>query len=214
MSSEKPLPNAPPTTTPPAAAPAPSQPKVHDTAHVADKASLVLGHALSIGAQCVLHPFAKVDASHAPVTIAEQCVLWEKTVVGAAPADGADGNGAVTEVGKLVTISPHVIVEAGAQIGDGVTLGPLSRVGAGAQIGAGASVAATVYVPAGTKIPAGAVLGAGGRIVRRRASSNLNDSVQADLEKAREIKDVGEARHRALQRKLVKGQAGGTGRLG
>lgn len=66
----------------------------------------------------------------------------------------------------------------------------------------------------------GAVVGVGGRILRQSRvvgvggkGEGAEGSIEVDLARARELKELGEGRERELMRRLVQGRAGG-GALG
>lgn len=211
------------TTNPPSTSPPNRTLQVHHTAHLSDKAHPIpdphAEHFISINAQSVLHPHSRIDATAGPSSLGEACTLHARAALGVPPPPGSAKDAAAargTILGAGGTLAPHAVVCAGAVLGARVRVGAGAVVGANAALGDGVVVAPRARVPPGMDVPAGAVVVGDGRVVRTRevvdwaAGERLED---ADMQRAEELREMGEMRHRALMRKLVRGQAGGTGKL-
>jgi dynactin-6 len=100
---------------------------------IADNASLTGTHRITIGANTVVHPRAKLTSAHAPITIGDNCIISERSSTGfqsrAAEyeVEGAVlGNGVVVEPGAVVEakeVGEGCVIEANAKIGKGAILG-------------------------------------------------------------------------------------------
>lgn len=55
---------------------------LHATLIISEKAILKGSHRITIGANTVLHPYAKLDATHGPVTIGQYCIIDEHAIIG------------------------------------------------------------------------------------------------------------------------------------
>lgn len=117
-------------------------------------------HTITLGADAVVHPRARLDSSHGPVTVGRRCIISERCVVGAASASdssttrrkgGAAGQTTAEKeededdvlddargviLGDYVRVDVGAVVEAGGTVvGDGCVLGVGARVGRGAVLG-------------------------------------------------------------------------------
>ncbi|KAL9070639.1 MAG: hypothetical protein Q9157_005739 [Trypethelium eluteriae] len=111
---------------------------IHPSAIVAEKAVLTGLYHISIGANSVIHPFARIVSEAGPITIGENVIVNERAVVGGArSSDGmektGDGNVEV-HIGNSVTVESSAVVEAN-MIGEGSIIDIEARVGTGARIG-------------------------------------------------------------------------------
>lgn len=206
--------------------------RIDPTAHIADKAILHTSshhpHPIVIGAHCVVHPFARLDSASGPVALGERCVIWEKTVIGTSRSSsrpsshsGASSNqtGAAEEddeavhvktitIGEGTIVQPHARIVGPATIGAKCNIGVAAEIGSGVVLGEGVTVASGVHVEDQAVLEKGCVVFSEGNI--RKPGRGANPSVQHDLQRARDLKEEGEERHRLLTTKLVKGTAGGT----
>ena len=111
---------------------------IHPSAVVAEKAILTGPHPITIGANAVIHPFARIVSNAGPVTIGQNVIVNEKAVVGTAGSADEVGlvEGMIKEavLGDNVTIESSVVVEA-STIGEGSTIEIGARVRSGARIG-------------------------------------------------------------------------------
>ncbi|PNS16641.1 hypothetical protein CAC42_4605 [Sphaceloma murrayae] len=120
--------------------------KIDNKAIISDKAMLVGSYTISIGPNAVLHPFAKIDATQAPVTIGEYCIICERATVGG----GSQGH--------AVVIGGHTVVETGAiveasTIGKGSTVGAFARLGPASELGQFCKVTPLCHLEKGTIVP-------------------------------------------------------------
>ena len=111
---------------------------IHPSAIVAEKAVLSGSHPITIAANTVIHPFARIVSNAGPVTIAENVIVNERAVVGiSGDRDGAaeneSGNREV-HVGAGVTIESSAVVEAHV-VEEGSVIDVQASVGLGARIG-------------------------------------------------------------------------------
>ncbi|KAI9664616.1 MAG: hypothetical protein M1821_006062 [Bathelium mastoideum] len=111
---------------------------IHPSAIVADKAVLTGSHHIKIGANTVIHPFARIISSTGPVTIGENVIVNERAVVGIIEngdeAFTRDSSSRSVLIGDGVTIESSAVVEATA-IGEGSIIDIEARVGIGANVG-------------------------------------------------------------------------------
>lgn len=107
---------------------------------IADTAVLTGAHLITISADAVLHPRARINSTYGPVTIGEGCIVSEKASVGLLEAPAEDNNvndsAPFKEVllEKDVVVEPSAIVE-GSKIGEGTTLEAGSKVCVDAVLG-------------------------------------------------------------------------------
>lgn len=102
-----------------------------------ENASLTGTHPITVGADAIIQPRAKIISSHGPVTIGNGCVVAERAVVGLVSSLGAEkdkgwggevilGNGVIVESGAVVEgkmLGEGTIVEVGAVVGRGSVIG-------------------------------------------------------------------------------------------
>ena len=110
--------------------------KIHSTAVVSDKAQITGSHIVEIGENCVIHPYAKLNADFGNVVIGKGCIIAEKAVVGVSEASGETD----CIIGDSVSIETGAVVEA-KKVGDHSTIEVNSKIGAGAIVGKWCKVA-------------------------------------------------------------------------
>ena len=202
--------------------------QIDPTAHVADKAQLISSssdpHPIIIGAECVIHPFAKLDSSKGPIALGQRSVVWEKATLGgekgaesrsrptSQASSAAEDEDAVRvktiSIGDGTVIHPHARIAGPATIGGHCNIGTAVEVGSGVVLGENVTVASGIRLPVGLVLEKGSVVFGEGQV--RRPNPGASESVRRDLERAKELKEANEEKHRALTKKLVKGTAGGT----
>jgi carbonic anhydrase/acetyltransferase-like protein (isoleucine patch superfamily) len=126
------------------------KPKIHSSAYVAPSA--ILSGEVTVGAGCAVLHGAVIAAEGAPVTIGDETVVMEHSVVKA--SGGSTLKHPVT-IGKRCIIGPHAYV-SGASIEDGCFIASGSRVFNGARMGKGSGVALNAIVHVGTVLAPGA----------------------------------------------------------
>ena len=111
------------------------------TCVIADTVVLTGAHLITISANVIIHPRARINSTYGPVTIDEGCIVSEKALIGLTSAAETDSNNSNSEPPTVgVVLEPDVVVEPaavveGSKIGQGSTLEAGSRVGAGAILG-------------------------------------------------------------------------------
>ena len=104
---------------------------VHPTSVVSNAASLKGTQPLSVGANSIIQPRAKLISTHGPVTIGERCIIAERAVLGLQSKAIVDGNGVVLGNGVVIESGATVegsleegsLVEVGAMVGKGSVVG-------------------------------------------------------------------------------------------
>ena len=106
---------------------------------IADTAVLTGTHLISIGANAIIHPRARIVSTHGPVIIGEGCIISEKAVVGLPtsaedPTPDTDPSIQSIELDRDVVVEPSATVQGG-KVGEGSLLEAGSKVCAGAVLG-------------------------------------------------------------------------------
>ena len=104
---------------------------IHPTAVVSNAASFKGTQPVSVGADSIVQPRAKLNSTHGPVTVGERCIIAERAVLGLQSTAIADGNGVV--LGNGVVIESGAIVEGSLEEGSLVEVGAV--VGKGSVVG-------------------------------------------------------------------------------
>ncbi|TKA38341.1 hypothetical protein B0A54_10632 [Friedmanniomyces endolithicus] len=135
-------------------APAPKRPSqlpafkppcnIYPSAIIADKAQITGSHAVEIGENAVIHPWAKIRAEGGKVVIGQNSMVYEGATVGT--VDGGD-----VLIGDYVNIETGAVVEA-RSVGDGTTVEVNAVVGKGAVLGKWCTVAPLERVEAGEEL--------------------------------------------------------------
>lgn len=102
------------------------------TINISDQASLVGIKLITIKADTIIHPRAKINSTYAPVTVGNACILSERSAVGLQSPSEDQSEG--VNIGDCVVIEVGAIVEA-RQVGEGSIIEINARVGKGAVIG-------------------------------------------------------------------------------
>lgn len=106
---------------------------------VANHAVLTGIHPISVGAQTVVHPHARIISTYSAVDIGQGCVISEKAVVGLSDlSQDSDQEGLklpeTIRIGNNVSIETGAVVEA-AEVGENTLIDVDAKVGAGATVG-------------------------------------------------------------------------------
>ena len=128
----------------------PKAPTTLDPSSIISDAAVLTGlYPITIGANAVLHPRARIVSTYGPVTIGPGCVVSERASVGLLnePAEPSEDAAAVGPEGRSeaprdagvtldrnVSIEPAAVIEA-RLVGEGSLLEAGTRAGAGAVIG-------------------------------------------------------------------------------
>ncbi|KAI9806614.1 MAG: hypothetical protein M1825_006071 [Sarcosagium campestre] len=119
---------------------------------IADAASMVGTHRITIGESTVLHPRSKLLSHHSTVTLGASCIICERSIVGLS-SPGADGDDEAAVVLKdCVTVDVGAVVEA-SSIGEGTFIEVNAKIGRGAVIGKHCKISPLCEVAAGEVIP-------------------------------------------------------------
>ncbi|RDA87823.1 hypothetical protein CP532_2987 [Ophiocordyceps camponoti-leonardi (nom. inval.)] len=121
---------------------------------ISDNAILQGTHPITMEAQAVIHPRARVESTLGSVVVGRCCVIQERAHVGARPAKAdATRDGGVV-LGDYVVVEVGCTVEAGeTEIGDGTTVHVGSRVGSGAKIGKHCTISHMSTIAPGEVLP-------------------------------------------------------------
>ena len=115
---------------------------------------------MRIDANCIIHPYAKVQAWAGEVRIGEGCIVSERVLLGAGAGAGAGADESKSKEdeggterddrrsgGKDVVLGRNVVLESGAVIDEGCQIGEMSVVDIGVKIGAGSVVGRVSIFP-------------------------------------------------------------------
>ncbi|CAH0015074.1 unnamed protein product [Clonostachys rhizophaga] len=135
-------------------------------------ASLTGHHSITIQAETVIHPRARIDSTQGSVLIGRRCVIQERAQLGAQPGDRSS----LSSTGGI-TLGDYVIVEAGAtvepggtEISEGTFIQVGSTIGRGAKVGKNCTISPKSVVRPGEVLPDNTVVFSNGqrRTDRRR----------------------------------------------
>jgi dynactin 6 len=100
---------------------------------IAEQASLTGTHLIALGSNTVVHPRARLNSAHAPITVGSNCIICERSSIGFQSDGAANGrqgvvieNSVVIEVGAVVEASivgEGTVIEVQAKVGKGAVLG-------------------------------------------------------------------------------------------
>ncbi|CAG8980698.1 hypothetical protein HYALB_00007190 [Hymenoscyphus albidus] len=100
---------------------------------IADAASLIGTHLISLSSNTIIHPRTKLISTYAPITVGSNCILSERATIGlqSEPSEG---------LSQGVVIADYVVVEVGARVeaksvGEGCIIEVNSKIGKGAVLG-------------------------------------------------------------------------------
>jgi dynactin 6 len=162
---------------------------IHAAAIIADKAQISGTHAVEVGENTILHPYAKIRSEHGRVVIGKLSMVYETGVVGV--ADGPDQD---VIIGNEVNIETGAVVEA-KSVGDGTTIEVNAVVGKGAVIGRHCRIASMERVEANEVLEDFTVVYGQGL---RRVDRTIKEHAEV-----REAKRTGQEKAIELMRKLI-----------
>ena len=115
---------------------------------IAETATLVGTGLITISANAVLHPRAKIVSTYGPVTLNEGCVVCERACVGLLTAEEDEDAPAIAGVTleKNVTVEAAATVEA-SFIGEGTIIECGAKIGRGALLGKVCLLSNTLKLP-------------------------------------------------------------------
>ena len=95
---------------------APSPPKTIDPSAIVSAAASLTGvFPITIGANSIVHPRARLTSLCGPITIGEGCMISEKAVVGLQSKEASDGNNGVV-LGNGVSVESAARVEGRVEV--------------------------------------------------------------------------------------------------
>ena len=121
---------------------------------IADVATLIGTHKITIAPLAVLQPRARLISTYEPIHVGEGCIIGEKATVGVLSkptATSPNDNGGVT-LSKHVTINLGATVEA-RFVGEGSTIEAGATIGRDSVIGKYCKVVHLSVLPPGTVLP-------------------------------------------------------------
>lgn len=169
------------------------QAKIHPSATIADKAQLSGPGTITIDADVIVHPHAKIVAIHGNVSIGAGSIVSEKAILGCSAASSAANSDADVIIGDGVSVESGAVVEA-RRVGDHSVIGINATIGRGAVVGKWCRVAALCEVHADEVLEDFTVVFGEGSQGRRIDAS------------ARDMEDVRRAKAKGLEmeRELLK----------
>lgn len=190
-----------------AASTPPSRPPIsaHSSATIADSVLVQGTHPITIDAETIIHPRARILSFEGPVNIGRGCVVGERCVIGSGPPSMGSGSGSMQpgtgmgsmegkeeqsqpqsqsiHISNMVTLSPHSTINPGVRLDEAVIIDSLATVQRGARIGRHTKICAGCHVPANTRVGEWMVLwGTGDGFGRRKRIANIPGSAMAGLD--------------------------------
>ncbi|TKA65428.1 hypothetical protein B0A55_09383 [Friedmanniomyces simplex] len=160
---------------------------LHSSAIIADKAQITGSHAVEIGENAVIHPWARIRAEGGRVVIGKNSMVYEGATIGT--TDGGD-----VIIGDYVNIETGAIVEA-ISVGDGTTVEVNAVVGKGAVVGQWCKIAPLERVEADEELEDFMVVYGDGR---RRMDMTTKEHAEV-----RELKKEGQEKAVQAMRTLI-----------
>ncbi|KAI9725933.1 MAG: hypothetical protein M1828_002260 [Chrysothrix sp. TS-e1954] len=106
---------------------------------IAERATLIGKHRVTIAAGAIVHPFACIDSTYGPVEIGERCLIWERAVVGGGSAVGSRKD-QTEEVSTRIVLAEDVEIKSGVTVEAGATIGAHTEIDVGAMVEANATI--------------------------------------------------------------------------
>ncbi|KAG5953190.1 hypothetical protein E4U53_006487 [Claviceps sorghi] len=121
---------------------------------ISDNAILQGTHSITIQAETVVHPRARLESHSGSILIGRRCIVHERTHIGARPADLRSAVSGSVVLGDYVVVEVGTVIEAGnTEVGEGTTLQVGCRIGSGAKIGRHCTISHKSVVAAGEELP-------------------------------------------------------------
>jgi len=100
--------------------------RIDPSAIISDKAIFIGPNSITIAANSVIHPYARLDSTYGPIDVHEYCIISERAAIG--PAD------------HPISLDSHTMVDIGAEvmarsIGKASVIGAQAKIDKNAQIG-------------------------------------------------------------------------------
>jgi dynactin-6 len=114
--------------------PAPPKPptSLSSTLVIAEQASLVGTHLITLGGNTVIHPRTKLNSTYAPITIGNNCIISERSMIGLQSAQSNEREGVVID--NCVVVEVGAVIEA-KRVGVGCHIEVNAKLGKGAVLG-------------------------------------------------------------------------------
>ncbi|KAB8079486.1 trimeric LpxA-like protein [Aspergillus leporis] len=159
----------------------------HPTTTIADTVVLHGTHPISIGAGTIIHPRAKIYSYDGPIVIGENCIISEKSTIGAAPTqplrDTRTVDALPIRISSTVTVGPLATILPGAHVHSAVTIEALATINRRVSIGAHSKICSGCDVSEDVTIRDWTVVwgfGAGfGQRRRTRATEKMSSATAA-----------------------------------
>ncbi|KAL2216122.1 transferase hexapeptide domain protein [Thermoascus aurantiacus ATCC 26904] len=168
---------------------------IHPTATVADTALIHGTYPITIGGGTVIHPRARLYSYDGPISIGDDCIIGEKSVIGSGPTapnssssntpfsptsptspspalygyGSSAGSGRTTRISSYVSVAPGAIIMPGAHVRSAAVIDSLAIVHRNALVGTHSKVCSGCEVPENGMVGDWTVVwGAGPRFGQRR----------------------------------------------
>ncbi|RFU28863.1 hypothetical protein B7463_g7499, partial [Scytalidium lignicola] len=138
---------------------------------IADLASLIGTHLITLGSKSVVHPRGRLNSTYAPITVGSNCILSERSSIGLQSPPTVDQEQGVV-IGDFVVVESGAVVEA-KKIGDGSLIEINAKVGKGAVLGKHCKIGPLCEVAEGEVLPDYTVVYGNG--MRRIDNSGVED---------------------------------------
>ena len=105
----------------------------HPSCVVDGNAYLTGTHTITIGANSVIHPKARLNSTNGPIAIGESCIISERSLIQASDSSGiVVGDGVLVECNAILEgkdVGEGTDVEVGAKVGKGAVVGKVRNSG-------------------------------------------------------------------------------------
>ncbi|KAF2153892.1 hypothetical protein K461DRAFT_292593 [Myriangium duriaei CBS 260.36] len=165
--------------------------QIDPKAIISEKAILVGVNTVTIGANAVIHPYAKLDSTHGPITVGQFSIVAERATVGLASPHSSPWH---IHVGDYVSIETGAVVES-AVVGQATTVGSFATLEPGSQTGKFCKIAPSTKLANGTILSDYTVLFESGQ-TRTDQTTATRDDVQ-------QLKLKGQTMHVETLRRLI-----------
>ncbi|KAG6041728.1 hypothetical protein E4U41_002593 [Claviceps citrina] len=149
---------------------------------ISDNAILQGTHSITIQAETVIHPRARLESHSGSILIGRRCIVHERAHIGARPAHLHTAKTGGVVLGDYVVVEVGTIIESGdTEVGEGTTLQVGCRIGSGAKIGKHCTISHKSVVAPGEELPDNTVVYSGG--LRRQDKRGVADMRKLSLVK-------------------------------
>ncbi|KAG5988996.1 hypothetical protein E4U54_004476 [Claviceps lovelessii] len=149
---------------------------------ISDNAILQGTHSITIQAETIVHPRARLESHAGSILIGRRCIIHERSHIGARPADSRTAVTGGVVLGDYVVAEVGTVIEAGnTEVGEGTTLQVGCRIGSGAKIGRHCTISHKSVVAPGEELPDHTVIYSDG--LRRLDQRGITDMRKLGLVK-------------------------------